>query len=227
MSKARARQQRRQQFDYVRAMEARRPIAHPNMPRVIMPESKDPADWGPNERLASKIMQPPIDYMLARGSITREQHDAALDIERVVAWVTAGLAPKTVDWGRVRGKGIGTSDPMSDAYTARYRRWADELRPAHEGPPDLAEIARVYRSANDNDIIIAAARAERRTAKRQGEYHPKTLEFVIALVVEGHTIERIAKISRHSPNTVRDAIKRGLTRYAEIAGWVRRPRTAA
>ncbi len=125
MSKSRARQLR-QQLDYLRTLDERALAGRPNMPRVILPESKDPADWGPCERPASKIMQPAVDYMLARGSITREQHDAAVDIERVVAWLTAGLAPRTVDWGRVRGKGIGTSDPMSDAYTARYRRWADE-----------------------------------------------------------------------------------------------------
>ena len=227
MSKSRTRQQRRQQLDYVRALDGRTPVGHPNMPHIILPESKDPADWGPNEHLASKIMPPPIDNMLSRAIISREQHEAALDIERVVAWLTAGLAPRTVDWGRARGKSISTSDPMSDAYATRYRRWADELRPTHDEPPDLAEIARVYRSANDNDLIIAAARAGRRAAKRPGEFHPKTFEFVIALVVEGHTVERIARISRHSKNTVSEAIKEGLTLYGWLAGWVRRPKTAA
>jgi hypothetical protein len=222
MSKTRAGHQRRQHLAHLRGAEARR-----NAPRLIMRESKDPADWGPSERPAGKIMKPPIENMLARGVITREQYEAANNIEEIFHAITAGLMTKASKLGEIRAAASGISVPMLDAYVHRYRPWADEISGARQRAPDVSEIARVVRSADEDALIIAAARAEKGVVDRRDQYHPKTLAFVIALVVDGRSIEEIAASERHAKTTVSAAIHRGLTRYAEIAGFLGRRRTAA
>jgi hypothetical protein len=196
-------------------------VAGPPEPRLITRESKDPADWGPVDRV-EKIMPPPVDNMLSRGAITEEQYRAAREIEEVFHSVSGGLMAKAQNIGEERGGSNGDSVPMLDAYVRRYRPWADEISGVCQRAPDVNEVARVLRSVDEDMVLAAAFRAERRVVKRREQYHQKTLRFMFLLVINGMGVEAIAASERIRVATVREAVKQALTRYAEIAGWVRR-----
>jgi hypothetical protein len=190
---------------------------------------KDPADWGPNPIGAAKLMPPPLENLMARGLISIEQYDSAKEIERVFHWVTSGLKSRMSDLARGRGTGMAGSDPLLAAYIGRYRPWADELSRCRTAAPDLADLKRVLHSVAAADLPWLAGRAAERPPPRgghherpprRGGHHPKTLQFVIEFVIDDHTIEAIAKRERHDHRTVKRALLDGLTRYAEIAGWI-------
>ncbi|MGB8839680.1 MAG: hypothetical protein WCC64_01285 [Aliidongia sp.] len=192
------------------------------VPIVIRPAA-EPAEWGPNERVAARIMPPPLEILMARGLISTEQYNAAKEIERVFHWVTSGLKSHIGDLTRIRGAVGSASDPLQAAYTARYRPWADALSQQRVTAPDVTEMTRVLASVGEGDVIRLAAKAGDRRDRRQcRRHHPKTLQFVIDFVIDDRTFETIAREERHHHKTVKRAVLDGLTLYAEIAGWLRR-----
>jgi len=192
------------------------------VPRTILRPSADPGDWGPNPAGAAKIMPPPIENLLARGLIAIEQYQAACEIERVFHWVTSGLKSRMSDLNRIGGAFSGNDDPLHSAYIARYRPWAEALSACRPAAPDAAEISRVLHSVAPAARGRIAAAAAERQRPGQGAHHPKTLQFVIDLVIDDRTIETIAREEKHDHRTVKRALLDGLTLYAEIAGWLRR-----
>jgi hypothetical protein len=189
---------------------------------IIIRGDGEPGEWGTNERVAAKIMPPPLEILMARSLISTEQYNAAKEIERVFHWVTSGLKSHIGDLTRIRGAVGSSSDPLQAAYTARYRPWADALSRIRTATPNLNEMTRVLSRVGEDDIIRLAAKATSRRDRPCRRHHPKTLQFVIDFVIDDRTIETIAREEKHHHKTVKRAVLDGLTLYAEIAGWLRR-----
>jgi hypothetical protein len=200
----------------------KRQYRKPSPPPPVARRGDDPGEWGPNERGAARVMPPPIENLWVRGLITAEQYQAAHEIERVFHWVTSKLRARIADPSGLRGI-VGTqADPLQGAYSARYRPWADELSGNRPVPPDAEQMARVLHSVDPAAVIRLADAAVGQRAPQRPRQHPKTLQFVIEFVVDDRTIETIAEAEKHDHRTVKRALLDGLTRYAEIAGWLRR-----
>ena len=196
-------------------------IRLPSEAEIPRPDD-DPGEWGPNELAAAKLMPPPVENLWVRGLIEAEQYQAAHEIERVFHWATSGLQSRLSRLGMVRGSGGDGSDPLQAAYATRYRPWADELSACRAATPELDQIAQVLHSVPRDELPGLAAKAADRPKPRRDRRHPKTLQFVIAFVIDGRTIASIARQETHAHGTVKQAIFDGLTLYARIAGWLRR-----
>jgi hypothetical protein len=184
--------------------------------------SDDPAEWGPAPADRPRLAPVPIENMFARGQLGIEQYNAAREIERVFLAITAGLLARTSDPNRPGGARRGITPPMLEAYTERYLPWSKRLSASHAEAPDVNEIARVVRCADEGALVTLALRAGRTQQPRATAFHPQTLQWIIELLIDGRSIETIARTEHRHHRTVKAALLAGLTLYAEMAGWLRR-----
>lgn len=122
-------------------------------------DPKRPETWGPPVDARGKLIRPepkadPIETMFERGHLTPEERNAAIEIGRIFRMIAAGLFAKAASMDAARGTAPDL-DKLVDAYTARYRPWADVLtrqRNAHDDPTHQIVIDAVVDGISCRDM---------------------------------------------------------------------------
>jgi hypothetical protein len=177
---------------------------------------QDEQGYAPTPETVAKLRTDTVQRLHRQGRLTIEQLQAAEEIRRVWQAVGRGLFPTAARLEGVRRAAAGQPrdpiDRMSDgeerAFRRRYRPWAREM--------ERAPVARSATAGRMTAGVAAGGGAGRGLS---------CLQLVYDMVIDNYGPRQVEQMHRLRHGLAMQGLRLALQRYAEIAEWVRPPRT--